>query len=72
MADDKTKENDLKNTSLTQHQPHSMDLEKSVLASLMSLEESFDRISDIITKYDFYAQRHQYIFDAISLSLIHI
>jgi|GEM_PF-4807184 len=30
MADDKTKENDLKNTSLTQHQPHSMDLEKSV------------------------------------------
>ena len=66
MADDKTKENDLKNTSLTQHQPHSMDLEKSVLASLMSLEESFDRISDIITKYDFYAQRHQYIFDAIS------
>ena len=66
MADDKTKENDLKTTSLTQHQPHSMDLEKSVLASLMSLEESFDRISDIITKYDFYAQRHQYIFDAIS------
>lgn len=66
MADDKTNDTDLKNPSLTQHQPHSMDLEKSVLASLMSLEESFDRISDIITKHDFYAQRHQYIFDAIS------
>ena len=66
MAEDKTTDTGLKSPSLTQHQPHSIDLEKSVLASLMSLEESFDRISDIIGKSDFYAQRHQYIFDAIA------
>lgn len=51
---------------LTQHQPHSIDLEKSVLASLMTLEESYDRISDILSAQDFYAQRHQLIFDAIN------
>lgn len=51
---------------LTTHQPHSIDLEKSVLASLMSLEEAFERISDIINKNDFYAKRHQYIFEAIT------
>ncbi|MFW2177426.1 MULTISPECIES: replicative DNA helicase [unclassified Moraxella] len=56
----------LKATPLTQHQPHSIDIEKSVLASLMSLDESFERISDIIAKSDFYAQRHQLIFEAIS------
>ncbi|WP_051012767.1 replicative DNA helicase [Moraxella macacae] len=49
----------------TLHQPHSIDLEKSVLASLMSLEESFERISDSINEKDFYAQRHQLIFNAI-------
>lgn len=53
-------------TPLTQHQPHSIDLEKSVLASLMSLEEAFERISDTINKNDFYAKRHQYIFEAIA------
>lgn len=55
-----------KDSKLTQHQPHSIDLEKSVLASLMSLEESHERISDIINKNDFYAKRHQFIFEAIS------
>lgn len=58
--------NTQKDSQLTQHQPHSIDLEKSVLASLMTLEESFERISDIITEHDFYAKRHQFIFNAIS------
>lgn len=52
---------------IAQHQPHSIDLEKTLLASLMSLEESYDRISDIVSKDDFYAQRHQMIFEAISM-----
>lgn len=66
MADDKILEKDPKDKSLVQHQPHSIDLEKSVLAALMSLEDSYDRISDIINKSDFYAQRHQHIFEAIT------
>lgn len=63
-ADEKNKT--LNPKELSQHQPHSIDLEKSVLASLMTLEESYDRISDILSSQDFYAQRHQLIFDAIS------
>ena len=59
------KNNNVHINDLTQHKPHSIDLEKSVLASLMTLEESFDRISDIISSQDFYAKRHQLIFDAI-------
>ncbi|WP_019520084.1 replicative DNA helicase [Faucicola boevrei] len=60
---EKLPQNILSETAL--HQPHSIDLEKSVLASLMSLEESFERISDSINEKDFYAQRHQLIFSAI-------
>lgn len=55
-----------KDAVLNLHQPHSIDLEKSVLASLMTLEESFERISDVITEHDFYAKRHQFVFDAIN------
>ena len=55
-----------KDSALSLHQPHSIDLEKSVLASLMTLEESFERISDVISEHDFYAKRHQYVFDAIT------
>ncbi len=51
---------------LSQQPPHNIDIEKALLASLMSIEESFDKISDIVTKGDFYAGRHQLIFTAIS------
>lgn len=51
---------------LKQQPPHNIDIEKALLASLMSVEESFDSIADIVSKDDFYAKRHQYIFTAIS------
>lgn len=50
---------------LSQQPPHNIDIEKALLASLMSIEESFDKIADIVTQDDFYAGRHQHIFSAI-------
>lgn len=51
---------------LSQQPPHNVDIEKALLATLMSIDESFDKISDIVTKDDFYAGRHQHIFAAIA------
>lgn len=51
---------------LQQQPPHNIDVEKALLASLMSLEESYDEISDTINEKDFYAVRHQLIFSAIN------
>ena len=51
---------------LSQQPPHNVDIEKALLATLMSIEESYDKISDIVSKDDFYAGRHQHIFAAIS------
>lgn len=66
MTDNTFTENTKKSDNLAQHQPHSIDMEKSVLASLMTLDDSFDKVSDILTKQDFYAKRHQQIFEAIA------
>lgn len=60
MADNKSED------LLKQQPPHNIDIEKALLASLMSVEESYDKISDIVGKDDFYAIRHQHIFSAIS------
>lgn len=46
--------------------PHNMDIERALLASLMSIDESFDKVESIITSDDFYGERHGVIFDAIS------
>lgn len=54
-----------KNNLLNQHPPHNIDIEKALLASLMSIEESHEKVAEIVSKDDFYAGRHQYIFDAI-------
>ena len=51
---------------LNQTPPHNIDIEKALLASLMSIEEAYDKIADIVSKDDFYAGRHQHIFDAIA------
>lgn len=51
---------------LSQQPPHNIDIEKALLAALMSIEESYDKIADIVTKDDFYAGRHQQIFTAIA------
>lgn len=54
-----------KDSVLNQHAPHNLEIEKALLASLMSIEESYDKVADLVTKNDFYAIRHQHIFDAI-------
>lgn len=51
---------------LNQQPPHNIDIEKALLASLMSIEESYDKVAEIVTKDDFYAGRHQHIFAAIA------
>ena len=51
---------------LNQQPPHNIDIEKALLASLMSIEEAYDKVSEIVTKDDFYAGRHQHIFSAIA------
>lgn len=45
---------------------YNLDLEKSILSNLMSIESSYDEISDLINISDFYSQQHQYIFAAIT------
>ncbi|MDO4895901.1 MAG: replicative DNA helicase [Moraxella sp.] len=51
---------------LNPHPPHNMDIERALLASLMSIDESFDKIDSIISADDFYGDRHKEIFSAIS------
>ncbi|PNK61670.1 replicative DNA helicase [Psychrobacter sp. FDAARGOS_221] len=64
---DKKDNNDAGLTDLlSQQPPHNIDIEKALIASLMSIEESFEKVSDIVSQDDFYAGRHQHIFAAIS------
>lgn len=44
---------------------HNIDLEKSVLASLMSIENSLDHVSSIIDTDDFVADRHKSLYRGI-------
>lgn len=46
--------------------PHSIEIEQALLASLMSIDESFEKIDSIITDDDFYGERHKHIFRAIT------
>ena len=45
--------------------PHNMDIEQALLASLMSIEDAFEKIDGIVNVEDFYGERHQQIFSAI-------
>lgn len=46
--------------------PHNLDIEQALLATLMSLDDSFERIEGIVSADDFYGDRHKHIFIAIS------
>lgn len=46
--------------------PHNIDIEQALLASLMSIDESFESVSTIITADDFYGERHRLLFGVIS------
>ena len=45
--------------------PHNLSIEQAVLAALMTVAESFEQVSDVLTENDFYATRHKYIYRAI-------
>ncbi|USZ14695.1 replicative DNA helicase [Moraxella sp. FZLJ2107] len=62
MTDTSTRTDSL----LTLQPPHNIEMERSLLASLMGMSESFDSIDTIISADDFYGERHKKIFDAIS------
>lgn len=46
--------------------PHNVTIEQGILVTLMTVQDSFDKISDMIHEQDFYASRHRYIFRAIA------
>ncbi|WP_163931970.1 replicative DNA helicase [Paraferrimonas sp. SM1919] len=46
--------------------PHSIEAEQSVLGGLMLDAEAWDRVSEAVTKEDFYSRAHQMIFDAMA------
>ncbi len=61
-APDTTASNELQNA---QRPPYSLPLEQAVLAALMSINESWEKISELLKEHDFYAPRHQLIFKGI-------
>lgn len=63
MTDKKT---DTKDSLLTLQPPHNIEMERALLSSLMSIENSFDSIDTMVTADDFYGARHGQIFDAIA------
>lgn len=64
MASSK-KETTVNDTSTARIPPHNLDIEKALLAALMSIDESWEDISEIVKEDEFYANRHKLIFSAI-------
>ena len=60
------KKSTLDDELLTLQPPHNMDIERALLASLMSVDESFEKIDGIVKEDDFYGNRHKQIFAAIN------
>ena len=59
----------LKEATISQPLPHSIEAEQAVLGGLMIKNEAFESISDVLVEKDFYKKDHQLIFSAmISLS----
>lgn len=56
----------LSDNLLTLQPPHNMDIERALLASLMSIDDSFEKIDNIVKTDDFYGERHRHIFNAIN------
>ncbi|MFN2377775.1 MAG: replicative DNA helicase [Candidatus Binatia bacterium] len=57
---------DEQKAAFTRVPPHSQEAEESVLGALLTDSDAFDRIADLVTADDFYAERHSRIFAAIS------
>ncbi len=46
--------------------PHNIEMERSLLASLMSIDNAFEQVDSEVAAADFYGERHKHIFEAIS------
>lgn len=46
--------------------PHNLSMEQAVLAALMTVSESWDKINNILHENDFYAVRHRLIYRAVN------
>lgn len=51
---------------LTLTPPHNLGIEQALLASLMNIEESYDKVVGIVDTSDFYDERHRHIFSCIA------
>lgn len=51
---------------LLQTPPHNIEIERALLSTLMSVEESFEKIDTLVSGDDFYGERHKRIFEAIA------
>ena len=49
--------------------PHSQEAEQSLLGGLLLDGQTWDQVSDMVTKEDFYLPQHRLIFEAISQTL---
>lgn len=45
--------------------PHNILIEQALLSALMTVEDSYDKISDLLVAEDFYGERHKHIFACI-------
>ncbi|OOS07772.1 replicative DNA helicase [Moraxella cuniculi DSM 21768] len=61
-----TPDNDKPDGLMSRQPPHNIEMEQSLLASLMSIPEAFTNIETIVSSEDFYGERHKKIFDAIN------
>ncbi len=46
--------------------PHNIAIEQALLASLMNIEDAFDHVADVVSRDDFYNERHRHIFACIA------
>ena len=52
----------IKEATISQPLPHSVEAEQAVLGGLMLKNEAFESISDVLVEQDFYNKDHQLIF----------
>ena len=55
----------IKEATISQPLPHSVEAEQAVLGGLMLKNEAFESISDVLVEKDFYNKDHQLIFSAM-------
>ncbi|UNU73160.1 replicative DNA helicase [Moraxella nasovis] len=57
---------DNKTDLLNLQPPHNIEIERALLASLMSIPDAFEQVEDLVGEDDFYGERHRHIFRTIA------